>query len=142
MDCALVVDPAVAERGESGGVSPDRGSARVVPMHRVRAGDLVVVGWKGVRVETPAREADAQGFGFMTSEVSSEKPKALSVDARGGQLETSEGRARGGWRPAPGEGPRSLRPCCRPHGRSARSRQDGQRRVGGPAIRGQRLRHP
>jgi lysine-ketoglutarate reductase/saccharopine dehydrogenase-like protein (TIGR00300 family) len=50
-----------------------------VPMHRVLAGDLVVVGWKGVRVETPGREADAQGFGFMTSEVSSEKPKALSV---------------------------------------------------------------
>jgi lysine-ketoglutarate reductase/saccharopine dehydrogenase-like protein (TIGR00300 family) len=48
-------------------------------MHRVVKGDLVVVGWKGVRVETPTREADSQGFGFMTSEVSSEKPKALSV---------------------------------------------------------------
>jgi lysine-ketoglutarate reductase/saccharopine dehydrogenase-like protein (TIGR00300 family) len=40
----------------------------------------VVVGWKGVRVETPGREADTQGFGFMTSEVSSEKPKKLSVN--------------------------------------------------------------
>ena len=65
MDCALVVD------------SPS--SARVVPMHRVVVGDQVVVGWKGVRVETPGREPDSAGFGFMTSEVSSEKPKALSV---------------------------------------------------------------
>jgi lysine-ketoglutarate reductase/saccharopine dehydrogenase-like protein (TIGR00300 family) len=67
MDCALVVDLGAALR------------ARVVPMHRVRRGDLVVVGWKGVRVETPSREHDDSGFGFMTSEVSSEKPKALSV---------------------------------------------------------------
>ncbi|MGO9344119.1 MAG: TIGR00300 family protein [Acidimicrobiales bacterium] len=79
MDCALVVDPPVQGSGGSRGAGRDGGSARVVPMHRVRAGDLVVVGWKGVRVETPGREADTQGFGFMTSEVSSEKPKALSV---------------------------------------------------------------
>jgi lysine-ketoglutarate reductase/saccharopine dehydrogenase-like protein (TIGR00300 family) len=67
MDCALVVGRAPAV------------SAQVVPMHRVRRGDQVVVGWKGVRVTTPSRDADAGGFGFMTSEVSSEKPKALSV---------------------------------------------------------------
>lgn len=65
MDCALVVDSSV--------------SARVVPMHRVVAGDRVVVGWRGVRVENPGRESDTHGFGFMMSEVSSEKPKALSV---------------------------------------------------------------
>ena len=65
MDSALVVDSSV--------------SARVVPMHRVHAGDRVVVGWRGVRVENPGRESDAHGFGFMMSEVSSEKPKALSV---------------------------------------------------------------
>jgi lysine-ketoglutarate reductase/saccharopine dehydrogenase-like protein (TIGR00300 family) len=75
MDCALVVDPP----GSGSGDSPGTGSARVVPMHRVREGDLVVVGWKGVRVETPGRDTDTQGFGFMTSEVSSEKPKGLSV---------------------------------------------------------------
>jgi lysine-ketoglutarate reductase/saccharopine dehydrogenase-like protein (TIGR00300 family) len=82
MDCALVVDPSSggpvgSEGSEASGAHA--GSARVVPMHRVRAGDLVVVGWKGVRVETPGRDADTQGFGFMTSEVSSEKPKSLSV---------------------------------------------------------------
>jgi lysine-ketoglutarate reductase/saccharopine dehydrogenase-like protein (TIGR00300 family) len=70
MDCALVVGPA-----------PDAGSppVRMVPMHQVKAGQNVVVGWRGVRVETPARADDAEGFGFMTSEVSSEKPKAVSL---------------------------------------------------------------
>ena len=79
MDCALVVEPPSAGTGDAGASDSESGSARVVPMHRVRAGDLVVVGWKGVRVETPGRDADTQGFGFMTSEVSSEKPKSLSV---------------------------------------------------------------
>jgi lysine-ketoglutarate reductase/saccharopine dehydrogenase-like protein (TIGR00300 family) len=67
MDCALVVrlGPEIV--------------ASVVPMHRVFRGDLVVVGWKGVRVTTPGREPDTGAFGFMTSEVSSEKPKGLSV---------------------------------------------------------------
>jgi lysine-ketoglutarate reductase/saccharopine dehydrogenase-like protein (TIGR00300 family) len=69
MDCALVVDP-----------DPSSGTrVRVVPMHRVRAGERVVVGWRGVRVETPSRADDGEGFGFMTSEVSSEKPKAVSL---------------------------------------------------------------
>ncbi len=78
MDCALVVDlPSTGPGGDGG--TRDIGSARVVPMHRVKAGDLVVVGWKGVRVENPGRDADTTGFGFMTSEVSSEKPKSLSV---------------------------------------------------------------
>jgi lysine-ketoglutarate reductase/saccharopine dehydrogenase-like protein (TIGR00300 family) len=102
MDCALVVDPAGSGTGGSGGVSPDRGSARVVPMHRVRAGDFVVVGWKGVRVETPGREADAQGFGFMTSEVSSEKPKALSVTRVADSLRRARAERDAGSDPARG----------------------------------------
>lgn len=76
MDCTLVVD-----------TSTRPATARVVPMHRVKRGDMVVVGWKGVRVETPSREADTQGFGFMTSEVSSEKPKRLSVNRVADSLE-------------------------------------------------------
>lgn len=64
MDCALVV-------------SDDR--ARTAPMHRVRAGDPVVVGSEGVRVHAPAHARDTQVFEFMASEVSSEKPKALLV---------------------------------------------------------------
>ncbi len=70
MDCALVVVPA-ASSGPS--------TVEMVPMHRVRAGDRVVTGWRGVRVEVPSRADDAEGFGFMTSEVSSEKPKAVSL---------------------------------------------------------------
>jgi hypothetical protein len=61
MDCALVVLP--------------DGRVRTVPMHRVRAGDLVVVGRIGVRVQPLERPRGASPFEFMGSEVSSEKPK-------------------------------------------------------------------
>jgi lysine-ketoglutarate reductase/saccharopine dehydrogenase-like protein (TIGR00300 family) len=62
MDCALVV----ADE-----------QVRTVPMHRVRAGDLVVVGLEGVQVTAPVRPRGSTPFEFMSSEVSSEKPKAL-----------------------------------------------------------------
>ena len=64
MDCSIVVAGS---------------SARTVPMHRVRVGDLVVVGMEGVRVTAPDRPRGASTFEFMSSEVSSEKPKALLV---------------------------------------------------------------
>jgi lysine-ketoglutarate reductase/saccharopine dehydrogenase-like protein (TIGR00300 family) len=64
MDCGLVV-------------ATD--AVRTVPMHRVRAGDLVVVGHDGVRVEALAKLRGQSPFEFMASEVSSEKPKALLV---------------------------------------------------------------
>ena len=64
MDCALVVTG---------------GRARTVPMHRVRTGDLVVVGMDGVEVVAPALPRGSNPFEFMSSEVSSEKPKALVV---------------------------------------------------------------
>ena len=66
MDCGLVV--------VAGGTS-----VRTVPMHRVRVGDRVVVGLAGVRVTPPERPRGASPFEFMSSEVSSEKPKALLV---------------------------------------------------------------
>jgi lysine-ketoglutarate reductase/saccharopine dehydrogenase-like protein (TIGR00300 family) len=71
MDCALVV-------------SSDRTEARTVPMHRVRGGDFIVVGSRGVRVRPFERpRGPARGFtdpfAFMTSEISSEKPKGLLV---------------------------------------------------------------
>lgn len=68
MDCALVL-------ASADGV--DR--ARAVPMHRVHAGDLVVVGRAGVRVRPLERPRGRSPFEFMTSEVSAEKPKALLV---------------------------------------------------------------
>jgi lysine-ketoglutarate reductase/saccharopine dehydrogenase-like protein (TIGR00300 family) len=74
MDCALVVE----ENGSRG---------RVVPMGDVRSGELVVVGIDGVKVEPFARPREpmssahtaADSFAFMTSDVSSEKPKGLLV---------------------------------------------------------------
>ena len=67
MDCAIVVSS-----GDT--------RARTVPMHRVRAADWVVVGIRGVRVERPVTSTRGGEFGFMSSDVSSEKPKGLMVE--------------------------------------------------------------
>ena len=64
MDCAVVIAD---------------GRARTIPMHQVRVGDEIVVGRGGVRVHAPAKPRGASAFEFMSSEVSSEKPKALVV---------------------------------------------------------------
>lgn len=79
MDCGLVVRD---------------GRAYTVPMHRVRAGDQVVVGSEGVRVQAPERARGTQMFEFMASEVSSEKPKSLLVTQVAQRLR--DARARGG----------------------------------------------
>jgi lysine-ketoglutarate reductase/saccharopine dehydrogenase-like protein (TIGR00300 family) len=65
MDCGLLVT--------------DDGRVHTVPMHRVRAGDRIVVGNDGVRVRPLDRPRGANPFEFMNSEVSSEKPKGLLV---------------------------------------------------------------
>ncbi len=64
MDCAVIIAD---------------GRARTIPMHRVQVGDRIVVGQGGVRVHAPAKPRGASAFEFMSSEVSSEKPKALVV---------------------------------------------------------------
>jgi lysine-ketoglutarate reductase/saccharopine dehydrogenase-like protein (TIGR00300 family) len=64
MDCGLVYG---------------NGVVRAVPMHRVRAGDAVVVGLDGVRVTAPETPRGTSAFEFMASDVSSEKPKSLLV---------------------------------------------------------------
>lgn len=70
MDCGLVVTD---EDGEQ--------VVRTVPVSDVRAGDAVVCGAHGVRVELPqqAPRGEEDDFGFMSSAVSSEKPQALLV---------------------------------------------------------------
>jgi lysine-ketoglutarate reductase/saccharopine dehydrogenase-like protein (TIGR00300 family) len=70
MDCGLVV-------AESDG----RPVIRTVPVSDVRAGEAVVCGAHGVRVELPAPppRGEEETFGFMSSAVSSEKPQALLV---------------------------------------------------------------
>ena len=65
MDCALVVRPG--------------GRVRTLPMHRVHAGDPVVVGRTGVRVQALEKPRGASPFEFMSSDVSSEKPKEQLV---------------------------------------------------------------
>jgi len=67
MDCALVVEG---------------GAIRNTPMSKVRRGERVVVGLAGVKVhplERPREPTPGESFTFMTSEISSEKPKGLLV---------------------------------------------------------------
>jgi lysine-ketoglutarate reductase/saccharopine dehydrogenase-like protein (TIGR00300 family) len=80
MDCGLVVSPG--------------GPVRTVPMHRVVAGDAIVVGPHGVRVLAPSRPRDAAAFEFMASEVSSEKPKSTLIAQVAGRIR--DAKARGG----------------------------------------------
>lgn len=66
MDCGILVDPKA-------------GTARTVPLIQVRAGQPVVVGRHGIRVVPLGRDQAARAFEFMSSAVSSEKPKRLVV---------------------------------------------------------------
>jgi lysine-ketoglutarate reductase/saccharopine dehydrogenase-like protein (TIGR00300 family) len=90
MDCAIVVRPGPNTDGQE--------RVRTVPMHRVRAGDPVVVGTDGVRVEAPERPRGAGPFEFMTSEVSSEKPKAVVVAEVAERIRREKSRPDGGGR--------------------------------------------
>ncbi|MBV8236293.1 MAG: TIGR00300 family protein, partial [Acidimicrobiia bacterium] len=75
MDCAVVVRD---------------GAATTAPMHRVHAGDPVVVGLDGVRVQPLERPRGANPFEFMASEVSSEKPKDVLVGEVAGRIRASK----------------------------------------------------
>jgi lysine-ketoglutarate reductase/saccharopine dehydrogenase-like protein (TIGR00300 family) len=69
MDCGLIVDTV-------------EGSTRVrtLPMADVQAGMRVICGASGIRVTPPVVVEEAGGgFGFMESDVSSEKPQAVLV---------------------------------------------------------------
>jgi lysine-ketoglutarate reductase/saccharopine dehydrogenase-like protein (TIGR00300 family) len=90
MDCGIVVRPGRSADGHE--------RVRTVPMHRVRAGDPVVVGNDGVRVEAPERPRGAGPFDFMTSEVSSEKPKAVVVAEVAGRIRREKAQSDGGGR--------------------------------------------
>ena len=81
MDVAVVVDS-------------EAQTARACPMHEVRAGEQVIVGYEGVRVEPLARPRQRETFGFMQSAVSSERAKALALIEVAQAMR--EARARGG----------------------------------------------
>jgi lysine-ketoglutarate reductase/saccharopine dehydrogenase-like protein (TIGR00300 family) len=66
MDCGIALDAAARV-------------ARCVPMTEVAVGMPIVVGHEGVRVVPAERPRDTGLFGFMCSNVSSEKPKAVSL---------------------------------------------------------------
>ncbi len=70
MDCGLIL-----ERDRDG--NPAR--VYTLPMSDVRAGMTVVCGASGIRVAVPQPGASNGTFGFMESEVSSEKPQAVMV---------------------------------------------------------------
>jgi len=70
MDCGIVL-----------ALKHSRTTAQVVPVHRIRKGDLVVIGDTGVRVTPPERRDPMDPFAFMGSEVSTERPKELVVSA-------------------------------------------------------------
>jgi len=55
------------------------GRFRCVPVADIQAGDLVVVGYRGVKVTPPARGRKVGVFEFMSSAVSSEKPKNVII---------------------------------------------------------------
>jgi lysine-ketoglutarate reductase/saccharopine dehydrogenase-like protein (TIGR00300 family) len=53
--------------------------AECVPMHRVKKGDLIVVGLCGVKIVPPERHMPREAFEFMSSAVSTEQPKGLLI---------------------------------------------------------------
>lgn len=76
-------------------VVQDGGGTRALgcPMHKVRRGDVLVVGHGGVRVlveaaPTTVGGSDDDAFSFMTSEVSGERPKARLIEEAATTLRT------------------------------------------------------
>ena len=72
MDCGIVVGD---------------GRARTIAMSDVRRGMAIAMGGFGIRVTPPERAGGArQAFEFMSSDISSEKPKALLVEQVAAQM--------------------------------------------------------
>src|SRR5262245_35561184 len=66
MDCGIKVDLQTMR-------------AQCVPIHRVRPGDSIVVGHRGVKIFPLERQVPRQAFEFMTSAISTEQPKDLLI---------------------------------------------------------------
>src|SRR6185369_9236702 len=66
MDCGILIDP-------------EGSAARCIPMTAVQLGDRIVVGRQGLRVFPAEPAARQELFEFMSSPVSSERPKGVSV---------------------------------------------------------------
>jgi len=81
MDVAVLIDKA-AKR------------AYCKPMHDVRIGDQVIVGYGGIRVQPYERGREREAFAFMQSDVSTERVKVLAIHQIAQQMK--EVRARNG----------------------------------------------
>lgn len=81
MDCGIAVDRAA-------------GTARCVAMLDVAAGMPIVIGHEGVKVVPIERSRESTAFGFMNSNVSSEKPKAVSLTAVAEAIRRTRGAGR------------------------------------------------
>lgn len=55
------------------------GTFECIPVARVMKGDLIVVGHRGVKVVPQERSREGGHFGFMSSNVSTEKPKNVAI---------------------------------------------------------------
>jgi lysine-ketoglutarate reductase/saccharopine dehydrogenase-like protein (TIGR00300 family) len=66
MDCGIRVDPPAMR-------------AECTPIHRIKKGELVVVGHRGVKVSPIERTVPRENFEFMSSTVSTEQPKGLLI---------------------------------------------------------------
>ncbi|MDS0283050.1 TIGR00300 family protein [Haloarcula onubensis] len=78
MDCAIVVEPADDDRLADGSDTGPRAYTKV--LNAVEAGDRIVTGDSGIRVEPPERPRDAGGtFGFMQGGVSAERPSESTI---------------------------------------------------------------
>lgn len=60
-------------------VHPQESRVELVPINDVKAGDLFIVGHRGLRVIPVERPREKAAFEFMNSAVSSEKPKAQII---------------------------------------------------------------
>lgn len=94
-----------------------------VPMAKIKKGQLVVVGDKGVRVVPQDRPKVEEGFSFMTSAISTEKPRLVQIHAVAQLMRQMRASGKNILRLDPGQG--------------APLRRDGGKKillVGGPAI--------
>ena len=92
MDCGLIVD----DSGEATRIY-------TLPMADVKAGMKVICGASGIKVTIPLQERAGDGFGFMESDVSSEKPQAVLVrQVADGMREAKENGKKVLWVGGPG----------------------------------------
>ena len=93
MDCAVVVE-AVSPDGEDPSEANEV-RAYTETLNGIEAGDMVVTGQSGIRVQPPERPRGQEGaFGFMQGGVSAERPSESTIEQIAGAI--AETKAEGG----------------------------------------------